>query len=307
MKNSLSQLFAPYNTIAITGVAKNVGKTTALNQLIKEFEGQPIKGFEGHLALTSIGLDGEEIDNATQTPKPRIFVSPGTIIATAQQLLTQRKNPPCDITKEILAATNIQTPLGQVVIARALSSGYVQLAGPSSVQQLLGLIDNFNELGAAKIIIDGAAGRKSLAAPHIAQATLLCTGASAAGSMEQIAEITSHTVKLMQLQKIKTDPSSNNHIHIKGAVTNAILMQLITSGKAHNKTIVAENATKLLIDPKTLNKLALCNGRLAVEDAINLVAVAINPTTPYGQGFCPRLFLDTMQKVLNVPVFDVRL
>lgn len=37
----------------------------------------------------------------------------------------------CDITKEILYATDFSTPMGDIIIVKALSDGYVDIAGPS--------------------------------------------------------------------------------------------------------------------------------------------------------------------------------
>ena len=50
-------------TSAIAGLSKNAGKTTLLSALIAQTEEK--------IAVTSIGLDGENTDAVTLTPKPR--------------------------------------------------------------------------------------------------------------------------------------------------------------------------------------------------------------------------------------------
>lgn len=52
------------------------------------------------------------------------------------------------MTQEILVTTGIPTPLGEVIIMRARSDGYVQLAGPSITAQLKEVSKTFFELGA---------------------------------------------------------------------------------------------------------------------------------------------------------------
>ena len=63
----LSELSTRYKTISIVGMAKNVGKTTALNYLIEEAEDESIR-----LGITSTGRDGETTDLVTNTDKPRV-------------------------------------------------------------------------------------------------------------------------------------------------------------------------------------------------------------------------------------------
>ena len=117
-KNLLRELES-VKTMSIVGMCKNAGKTTTLNWILRQETDRV-------LGLTSIGRDGESTDVVTGTEKPSIFVRRGTLVATAREMLRLG-----DVTKEILCTTGIPTPLGEVVIMRALSDGYVQLAGPS--------------------------------------------------------------------------------------------------------------------------------------------------------------------------------
>ena len=107
-------------SMSIVGMCKNAGKTTMLNWLLAHTGRQQVLG------LTSIGRDGESTDVVTGTEKPSIFVPAGTLIATAKDMLRLG-----DVTQEILVTTGIPTPLGEVIIMRARSDGYVQLAAGS--------------------------------------------------------------------------------------------------------------------------------------------------------------------------------
>ena len=167
MHDELLRRLNETKTMSIVGMCKNAGKTTMLNWLLTSDH------LRGTLGLTSIGRDGESTDVVTGTEKPGIFVKEGTLIATAKDMLRLG-----DVTKEILMTTGIPTPLGEVVILRARSAGYVQLAGPSITTQLKSVSQSFFELGADRSIIDGALGRKSLGARAVAEGVILCTGAS---------------------------------------------------------------------------------------------------------------------------------
>lgn len=182
-----------YSSISIIGMGKNVGKTTALNHIINEARGQ-MQG--GSLGLTSIGWDGEREDQVILNSKPRIYVEKGTIIATAKQLLKS-----CDITKEILSSTGMQTPMGEVIIVRALSDGYVELGGPSINNQVAELCRLLKDLGCQLTIVDGALDRRTSASPVITDGTILSTGASLSKNMHKTVELTAHTVKLLSTPK----------------------------------------------------------------------------------------------------------
>lgn len=163
------------------------------------------------IALTSIGRDGERSDLVTNTKKPEIFVYDGTIIATAEKLLfaggnlsdsgndAQKNGMNSGISREILDTTGMPTPMGEVIILRACSDGFIQLAGPSMTAQLARLKKRMFELGAAKVIIDGALSRKSLAMPAVSDAAILCSGASYSPDIRKTVEDTCFSAELMML------------------------------------------------------------------------------------------------------------
>jgi hypothetical protein len=169
---------------------KNVGKTTVLNHIINKTRGKVLLG------LTSIGRDGEDKDRVTGTEKPRIYIESGTLIATAKECLCKG-----DITREILETTGINTPMGEVVIAKALSDGYVELGGPSINAYMKTICDNLYKLGGKLILVDGALSRTSLASPAITEGCILSTGASLNRNINNVVEMTRHTVELLSLEK----------------------------------------------------------------------------------------------------------
>lgn len=194
---SIYEIIKNYKKISIIGMEKNVGKTTLLNKLIDEIGTKKIIG------LTSIGRDGEEVDVVTETKKPRIFVRENTIIATARDCLRN-----CDITKEILEVTDFTSPMGKIIIVRARSAGYCDIAGPSYNKQVKYILKKMFEFGVDMTIVDGALGRKSTAIGDVADATILSTGASLSLDMLKVVEETKKTVNLLTLDEV--DEKSKN-------------------------------------------------------------------------------------------------
>jgi len=305
--HTLSQLLSPYRTISIIGMAKNVGKTTTLNHLIRAFRKE-----EQTIALTSIGRDGERVDVVTKTEKPPIFVFKNTIVATTEKLL-----PLCDITKEIMLVTDINTPLGRVVLVRALSDGFVQLGGPSMTTQLSDLLKH---IPGDKVLVDGAISRKTLAG--ITDATVLCTGASLSPSMHKTIEETRHGVNMLMIPKL-VPPGVNPHPlgacvrqaalndasvlkYLPGAVTDSMVHDLVRPNM-DGGTIVAEDPSKLFITPATYEKLRIKKIKLAVLNPIRLVGLTVNPFSPYHTDFNPKEFLQKMQEAVPIPVFDLKI
>ena len=293
-------------SMSIVGMCKNAGKTTMLNWLLTHTGRRQILG------LTSIGRDGESTDVVTGTEKPSIFVPAGTLIATAKDMLRLG-----DVTKEILITTGIPTPLGEVVVMRARSDGYVQLAGPSITAQLREVSRMFFELGATQSIIDGALGRKSLGARNVADGIVLCTGASYNMSMDKVIEDTANFCRLMDLPKADTLPpeaadgleaclKEHGEAYIAGALTDTMVIPLLRSGLLRNSRLVVADPSKVLLKPDTLDKLAVRDVTLQTRDAAQTLCVTVNPVSAYGWKFDKDEFIDRMRQSVKVPVINVK-
>ncbi|SFB32501.1 hypothetical protein [Clostridium frigidicarnis] len=189
----LTDIIKNYSLLSIIGMSKNVGKTTVLNYIINKLNKENIK-----LALTSIGRDGEDTDVVTNTEKPTIYVKNGTLIATARQCLGY-----CDITREILSTTGINSSMGEIIITRALSDGYVDLGGPSLNSQMNLICSKLKSLGSDLVIVDGALSRRTVASPTITEATILSTGASLHKDINKVVDNTVHCVTLLSTPMIE--------------------------------------------------------------------------------------------------------
>lgn len=303
MTPELLQELHSVKTMSIVGMCKNAGKTTALNWILSH-EGA------GVLGLTSIGRDGESTDVVTGTEKPGIFIRRGTMIATAKDMLRLG-----DITMEVLMTTGIPTPVGEVIIVRARSDGYVQLAGPSITTQLRTVSQYFFELGADQSIIDGALGRKSLGARAVAEGVVLCTGASYHSSMEKTVADTAHIYRLMNLPKADTIPEAgefaesirkNGEAYITGALTDTMVLPLLKSGALRGGRLVVADPSKVLLSADTLDKLAVRDVTLETETAARTLCVTVNPFSAYGWKYDKDAFMRAMTEAIDAPVINVK-
>ena len=90
MSAFLARLVAEANIhrLALIGLSKNVGKTTATNHLLETLTSENFYRSD-ELALTSLGLDGEAADVLTGLSKPRYAPQAGLLILTTSELLYQ--------------------------------------------------------------------------------------------------------------------------------------------------------------------------------------------------------------------------
>lgn len=304
MRQELLQQLHSVKTMSIVGMCKNAGKTTMLNWLLANTDGRT-------LGLTSIGRDGESTDVVTGTEKPGIFVPEGTLIATAKDMLRLG-----DVTKEILMTTGIPTPLGEVIIMRARSAGFVQLAGPSITTQLKEVSDAFFQLGAEQSIIDGALGRKSLGARTVAEGVVLCTGASYHMSMEKVVADTAYIYRLMNIPKAENVPEAGQSLEadfkekgealIGGALTDTMVLPLLKSGVLRRGRLVVRDPSKILLSPDTLDKLEVREVKLQTVQSARTLCITVNPFSAYGWHFDKDAFMAAMREAVDAPVINVR-
>ena len=320
MRPTLASAVGDAKTVCFIGLCKNAGKTTALCRLLDEWG-------EESLAVTSIGRDGERRDVVTGTEKPEIRLKKGTLFATAKGLL-----PLCDATVEVLDVINVHTPLGQVAVLRALSDGYVQLAGPSAVEQLSALREQFFALGAKRVLIDGAAGRKSLAAAGEDGCAVLCVGAGMEGTPAHIAAETAHVCKLFDAPVITLKKTESRFalfdskeeliktaqdwqeiwnvlpdggiLHAEGGVTSPMLRALAQRGVP--VTLAVSDATHFLFDRPSAQLFYRSGGKLAVEKKLTVAAVCANPWSPRGDHLDREGLLTALRNEIKLPVMDVK-
>jgi len=335
-KNKMLSKIRNKKVISLIGMAKNVGKTTTLNYLIRKLTDKT-------LGLTSIGRDGELRDLTLDIPKPRIYINKGTLIATTTACLELS-----DFTKQILDSTGIITPLGEVVIVRCLSDGYVELAGPSINIQLKKIVELLQKYGGELILIDGAINRKTVANIDVSEATILCTGASYSSNLDKVIDDTTHIVKLLSLPEVdksffldfkdilnkvkvayifkdnsikffniptiinkaeKIIDKLNSDVRfllVNGALTDDFLNKLWDKRYIINDlTIVTKHGVNYIFNKDIFNKFKDVNIDFKVLKKIDILCLTINPNSPYGYQFNEKEFKDRLKKNVEIQVFNV--
>ncbi len=335
----LQELSTKYKRLSIVGMAKNAGKTTALNYLIEEAMDEGLV-----LGITSTGRDGESTDLVTGTEKPRVFLDTGTIVSVPEQLYEL-----AEAGLEIMKMTQYSTSLGRLMICRVADSGYVQIAGPVITAEHKKLCGEMLDMGAELILIDGAVDRKSIASPDTSDAIILSTGAVLSRNMKKVVEETVHiartyrlpciedeSIKLQieaeaQSEKImlighgrlrkldlKTGLGAGRYldqeisedtqaIYIPGAFTKSVVAD-IHPAKRKAVTFILKDPTKIFLDAVSWQQMTKKGMTVKVMKNIDIAAITVNPHAPAGYKFEHQALLDAVQQALpDIPVIDVML
>ena len=335
----LSELAKEYRTLSIVGMAKNAGKTTALNYLIEEAEDEGMR-----IGVTSTGRDGETVDLVTNTEKPRVYLYEDTIVSVPTMLYDL-----AEAGLEILEMSKQRTSIGELLLCRVARSGYVQIAGPVAAMDTKRMCGRMFELGCELVLIDGAIDRKSIAAPETSDAIILSTGAVLSRDISRVVKETAHIVGLYSLPEIgegddimrvisRDDPPSHitlikgeetevldlatglgagrrinealdedtDAIFIPGALTISVLSD-ISPEKLRRTRFVLKDPTKIFIDDVNWRKLLKRGLKVEVLKNIKVACVTVNPFSPQGYSFDSSALCSEMEKALpGIPVVDVR-
>ena len=334
----LYDLSTKYKTLSIVGMAKNAGKTTALNYLIEEAMDEGLQ-----LGITSTGRDGESQDLVTGTEKPRIYLDQDTIVSVPTQLYDL-----ADAGLEIIKRTPYSTSIGELLLCRVADSGYVQIAGPVATMETKKLCRDMFEFGCELILIDGAIDRKSIASPETSDAIILATGAVLSRNMKEVVEETAHIVGLYGLEEfpasdvrnliqeriteekillIKGDKAEalnlktglgaskfideaidaeTEYVYIPGAFTNSVVAD-ISPKKLKQVRFILKDPTKIFINVMDWGQLCKRGFKVSVMKNIKVAAITVNPWSPNGYSFDSEALIGAMKEALpNVPVIDVR-
>ncbi len=303
----LTDILKPYRTIAVVGMCKNAGKTTALNHIIGGYYN------DGVLGITSIGYDGEETDEITNLKKPRIEMYPGMLAATCENCL---KNAEAEY--KIIADTDINTVLGKIYIIEITNKGILEISGPSMVSQIERLSMQMQDLGCEKVIVDGSAGRKSFASKL--ECTILSVGAAQSNDMAKVIRQAVYQTEMFNLKKCSMDYAvsfdeaepyvqlrleKDIHFVFRGALVDNDLNEIIKRHKGYNKTVIVNDAASIFISPRMYKKFIHREGEICVRSRTNLAALTINPMTPYGRWFDKDKFISEIKEQIKLPVFNV--
>ena len=322
-----------HRSVSIVGLEKNTGKTETLNYVLSR-----LKTMGTQIALTSIGVDGEQTDSVTQTPKPEIVIPKGMIFVTSETHYAQKK-----LVSEILDVSEKRTALGRLITARALSEGKVILSGPAETAGVRKLIDKMKQFSVQTTVVDGALSRLSLASPAVTDAMILATGAALSANIPQLVRETAFVKRLIELPQIEAalaeklqmlnqglwaiDANGKVHdleipsvflfdkretdifrfgtrIFVSGAISDKILSFLRRQNK--KVELIVSDFTKIFVTQKEFSAFLRSGNSLKTILRSKLIAVTINPAAPNGFVLDSETLQQEMEKALGVPVYDVK-
>ena len=276
--------------IAFLGLAKNVGKTTALVAALEELHrlGRPA-------GATSAGRDGESFDAITGEPKPRFRVWPGQLLASAASTYTSASCP-----TTLIEALPFATRFGAVEVRRVDDPGEIEMIGPSTASQVAGAAAALERAGARTVLLDGAIGRRAFACARVADAIVLSVGLAAGASVEGALGAARGVVGLMRLERPSAGVALRN---VEGAVTGALLLE---DPPKPGETLVAEDFASIFLSPEERRRLSEAGAHLAVRHPARLLALTCNPTAPARPPASPAKFFDAVEREFpGLPVFDL--
>ena len=321
-----------HRSLSIVGLEKNTGKTVCLNYILRRLNTLGV-----HVGVTSIGVDGEQVDSVFATAKPEITLYEGTHFITSEQHYLKRQ-----VVSVVEAVDSRRTALGPLVTARVLVGGKVLLSGAATTGILKQQIASLDAMGCRLSIVDGALSRLSLASPTVTDAMVLATGAAVSANVKQLISKTRFVYSIINLEEI--EPSlrdclsniesglwaidSNGEPHdlgiasvflidraekdilrfgktlfASGAVSDRLLKVLATKEKGI--TLIARDFTKLFLTPEVYTDFVRRGHRLMVMQRSRLIAITLNPTSPQGFLLDSRSTCEALSDALQTPVYDV--
>lgn len=323
-----------YSSVAIVGLAKNAGKTETLNYILRQAARRDCR-----LGITSIGIDGENVDQVSKTHKPEITLFPGMTFVTSEKHFRMRR-----LTAEITALSDESTSLGRLVTGRVELQGKVILSGPADTAGLRRLLARLEGSGVATTIVDGALSRLSLASPAVTRAMVLATGAALSPNIERIVRHTRFVYDLISLPAAEeplrsalagiesgvyaADADGQVHdlevpsvlmlekmkdrifahgtrLFVAGAVTDKLLQFLRTQKNVADIELTVKDFTRIFAEPTTVYTFLRKGGKINVLQRSRLLAVSINPTSPQGYRVDSRRLQEALEQAVDVPVYDV--
>ena len=322
-------------SVSVVGMAKNTGKTEFLKYILAGCAAR------GHLAgVTSIGIDGESLDQVTGTEKPEIVLNNGTLFVTAENFYRERR-----LTSEILDIGGMQTALGRLVVARAVTTGKAVLAGPTATAQVRGVIRRLQELGARTVFVDGALSRKSLGSPAVTDALVLATGAALSPNIAELVRKTRFVYDLLQrpafesplvsemleiesgihavtdggelvdlgitsaflLEKSKSRLFEHGStLYVSGAVGDNLFDFLRKQPQVADTTLVLRDFTRIFASPVSVYSFLQKGGKIRMLMNARLLCICLNPWSPSGYVMDSVRACAALSEALGVPVYDIR-
>lgn len=289
-----------------------------------------------NLAITSIGLDGEEIDQVTFMDKPRVYCKEGYLVATAEETLSE-------FTAEyrIIEETDIKTSIGLVKICEIIKPGNALIAGPSIISDMEKVVSILGKYDLNNIFIDGAFFRHSLA--KVANATIFVVGANFSSDIDKVVADAVASVQKFNLKRSSSDYDFlydiDNICYIKDkkiikkfdfdsilgntaiildekykkadilylplSLTNEFLETLVEKRKQFSFDIIIDTPVNIQLNLANIRNLFRLKNKIYVLNPVNLKAICFNPYSPRGYEFENATFRTKLENSLHLKVINV--
>jgi hypothetical protein len=272
-------------SIVVVGVGKNVGKTVAMRAI---YEAAYARGIA--TGLSSIGRDGEAVDAGDAQPKPRLFLRPGTAIATARGVLPA--SPAC----EMLELSARATAAGPLVYARVRAAAFYEIVGPptaTGVREAIERLHDFTDL----VIVDGAIDRVAALAGGD-DAIVVSVGA---GAVETLDDAIAQATGLVARLTIPAVDPMQPMLRLPGALTASEAGRLMRDGET--RQIVVRDPTQVALHGRAASS-ASARLRIRCERPLRVVA-ATAASIGRDHAFEPREFAAAVAAATGLPTFDV--
>lgn len=316
------------------GLEKNTGKTECLKYVLDNL---PVES--RRIAVTSIGIDGETVDQVTRTQKPEISLREGMYFGTSEMHYRQRR-----LVSELIDVSDESTSLGRVVTAKAITGGKILLSGPSAATSLKRWMGKMQQhYGIDLVVIDGALSRMSSASPAVSQSMILATGAAYSANMATLVSKTAHVVDLVNLDLTSEDniatlmplekglwfidkegdlngldavTSLSKDIHfegmddcrtlyVAGALVDGFLEKVRKNKSLKQVELVVRDFTKIFVTPQQFRLFLKAGGRIHVLQKSKLIAVTVNPMSPSGYVLDSDTLCGKLSEAIGLPVYDL--
>lgn len=324
-----------YRSISFVGMDKNAGKTEALNYVLKR-----LHSFSNiSVGVTSIGIDGETVDQVTQTSKPKVFIYSGTTFVTSEQLYNRKEIVAC-----ITDISKYSSSLGRLVSAKAECFGNVMLSGPTNSVWLKDLILHLQKNNDI-CLIDGALSRKSFASPSITEAMILSSGAVISASIDKIVSKTSFIYQMTKLPQCNSSllsklininqgvyaldekdevidlqiPSMlmlnsykdklfsiSKRLFVSGMITDKLLELILSKQNVQDYTLITKDFTHIFSNQINTYNFLKRGGKIEYLYPTHLIAITANPVSPLGFKVDNKLMLNKLREKIPVPIYNIR-
>ena len=324
-----------YKSLSIVGMEKNTGKTETLNYIIRRLHQS-----KKNIAVTSIGIDGECIDQVTNTQKPEIELFQDMVFITSEKHYHEKR-----LVSEILNVSTQQTALGRLITGRVRVGGKIILSGASNTSWLKKVIQEMNQYHVNTTLVDGALSRRSFGSPSVTESMILTTGAALSPNIPKIVQKTKFLYSLINLPQHETSlqdnlleiengiysidkednlhnlhiPSSflidqhkeklsmhGNILFVSGVVSDKLLDTLRLQKNITEILVLVKDFTRIFASPESVHAFLKKGGTIKVLLKTKLIALCINPLSPTGYVVDSNKLKDSLAESLHIPIYNIK-